>query len=262
MDIGKVSQAVYDRSVYRPLKKAGCLDAQVRYGMDAFEAEGGSLLESVSCGPVGGICDPDVRMRIAEVVNNLAVEGADCKKCRIKTAILFPAGSAEYPEEKLKKLEKEIGETCARWGLRICGGHTECSDAVLRPVLSLSAEAPARSIADREGMKAPAPSIADREGVKAPSRSIADREGVKAPTPSIADREGVKAPTRSYAYSQGAKMPYQYFDGKSDLGASVDIIMAGYAGQAGSALLARNFRDELVKRFPPFLIDDAAALGE
>ena len=84
MKSGKISQAVYDRSVFRPLKRSGSLDSGVFYGADSAGCA------AVSCGPVCGPFDPSIQMRIAEAVNNLAVDGADPGGCRIQTGITVP----------------------------------------------------------------------------------------------------------------------------------------------------------------------------
>lgn len=134
MKSGKISQAVYDRSVFRPLKRTGSLDSGVFYGADSAGCA------AVSCGPVCGPFDPSIQMRIAEAVNNLAVDGADPAGCRIQTGITVPSGGS-FSESALLDLVTEIGKCCAVWELTLAGGHTECSDAVLRPVLTVSASA-------------------------------------------------------------------------------------------------------------------------
>ena len=40
MKSGKISQAVYDRSVFRPLKRSGSLDSGVFYGADSAGCAG------------------------------------------------------------------------------------------------------------------------------------------------------------------------------------------------------------------------------
>ena len=123
MKSGKISQAVYDRSVFRPLKRTGSLDSGVFYGADSAGCA------AVSCGPVCGPFDPSIQMRIAEAVNNLAVDGADPAGCRIQTGITVPSGGS-FSESALLDLVTEIGKCCAAWELTLAGGHTECSDAV------------------------------------------------------------------------------------------------------------------------------------
>ena len=117
MKSGKISQAVYDRSVFRPLKRSGSLDSGVFYGADSAGCA------AVSCGPVCGPFDPSIQMRIAEAVNNLAVDGADPAGCRIQTGITVPSGGS-FSESALLDLVTEIGKCCAAWELTIAGGHT------------------------------------------------------------------------------------------------------------------------------------------
>ena len=47
--------------------------------------------------------------------------------------LLFPPGST--PAEILDTLA-DLRAVCGRWGITLCGGHTEITDAVTRPVVS------------------------------------------------------------------------------------------------------------------------------
>ena len=98
MKSGKISQTVYDRSVFRPLKRTGSLDSGVFYGADSAGCA------AVSCGPVCGPFDPSIQMRIAEAVNNLAVDGADPAGCRIQTGITVPSGSCDRDRKMLCRM--------------------------------------------------------------------------------------------------------------------------------------------------------------
>lgn len=49
------------------------------------------------------------------------------------TSLLFPPGTTP---EGIKKLMHDLARTCSRWGITLCGGHTEITDAVTRPVVT------------------------------------------------------------------------------------------------------------------------------
>jgi len=49
------------------------------------------------------------------------------------TTLLFPAGSTP---SSIWRVVRELKEFARRWGITLCGGHTEITDAVRRPVVS------------------------------------------------------------------------------------------------------------------------------
>ena len=139
MKIGKVSRAVLDRSVFRPLRKAGAAGEQVRFGMDAGICPpadpdtGADMLSSMCCGTVMGAFDLTPEMIIASSVNSMAAAGGICTG--IQTGIVFPSS---WPEEKLKVLCEKTARFASANMLAVTGGHTQISGAVSRPVLSVT----------------------------------------------------------------------------------------------------------------------------
>jgi hydrogenase expression/formation protein HypE len=63
--------------------------------------------------------------------NDVATSGA--RPRWLLATLLFPVG--ETPSAVLHTL-RELRETCEDWGIQLCGGHIEITDAVTRPVLS------------------------------------------------------------------------------------------------------------------------------
>ena len=63
--------------------------------------------------------------------NDIATSGAVPRW--LLTTLLFPNGVT--PSE-IRKVVMELKEFCHQWGITLCGGHTEISDAVSRPVVA------------------------------------------------------------------------------------------------------------------------------
>ncbi len=63
--------------------------------------------------------------------NDIATSGADPRW--LLTTLLFPPGTT--PSEGFAIME-DLKNVCKQWGITLCGGHTEITDAVTRPVVS------------------------------------------------------------------------------------------------------------------------------
>lgn len=179
MKLGKVSQAVLDRSVLRPLSMAWVLR----------ETESASVSAAL-----GGPFDRTVKMVVLSAANHLAASGV--KMQQIALTLLFPA---EGEEKELKALFREIADVCKEMDVKVAGGHTEVSDAVNRPILSVTGYGT-----------------------------------------NMGEREVRNAMLR----------------------AEEDLVMTGWIGMGGSAVLAKNMEKALLKRFPYVLINEAKQLGE
>jgi len=83
----------------------------------------------LSTNPVIGNIDA-----IHKVVNNIAASGA--KPVGISVTILVPK---DTEEEELKKIMDEVVAVTNELDLQIFGGHTEVTEAVIKPVLSITA---------------------------------------------------------------------------------------------------------------------------
>ncbi|MCX8032486.1 MAG: HAD hydrolase-like protein [Thermoleophilia bacterium] len=62
--------------------------------------------------------------------NDVAVAGANPRW--LLTTLIFPPGTSA---SEILKLVDEIRDACRQWGVTLCGGHTEISDAVSRPLV-------------------------------------------------------------------------------------------------------------------------------
>lgn len=63
--------------------------------------------------------------------NDIATAGA--KPRWLLTTLLFPCGTTGG---EIWQTMQEIQQICSQWGITLCGGHTEITDAVTRPVIS------------------------------------------------------------------------------------------------------------------------------
>lgn len=104
--------------------------------------------------------------------NDIATSGATPRW--LLTTLLFPPGST--PAEILTTLG-ELREVCGRWGITLCGGHTEITDAVTRPVISgmLAGTVPRRDLIDKKSMR-PGDRVLMTKAVAVEGTSIIARE--------------------------------------------------------------------------------------
>ena len=197
---GKISEAVLNRSVLRPLAMAGVLSGMGgAFGEDcAFSEQQNTgeerkspnrIVSATVCGTVGGTFDCTMEMLILGADNNLAASGAEMGW--IMLDILIPE---TWEEQTLKTLMQEISKSCSAYQIAVGGGHTEISEAVSRPVVSVTGFGTA---------------------------------------------------------CEGPYLRTEY------LKPNQDLVMSGWIGLAGTAILARNMERELAKRYPPVLIDAA-----
>jgi HAD superfamily hydrolase (TIGR01509 family) len=82
--------------------------------------------------------------------NDIATSGATPQW--LMTTLLFPSGAT--PSEILQVMT-DIKDTCRQWGITLCGGHTEITDAVRRPVVvgTLGAALQRRDLIDKRRMQ-------------------------------------------------------------------------------------------------------------
>jgi hydrogenase expression/formation protein HypE len=82
--------------------------------------------------------------------NDIATSGADPRW--FLTTLLLPCGTV--PSE-VRRIMGELAAGCARWNIALCGGHTEITDAVRRPlVIGMMAGTVERShLIDKKGMR-------------------------------------------------------------------------------------------------------------
>jgi hydrogenase expression/formation protein HypE len=80
--------------------------------------------------PITFATDSIGRYAVIVNVNDVATSGATPRW--LLSTLLFPPGATAY---QVRQVMIELRETAGRQGLLLCGGHTEISDAVNRPVI-------------------------------------------------------------------------------------------------------------------------------
>ena len=131
---GKLQQSVLVRSVFKMLgqKREDATGPAVGRGVSALAKE--AETEVFSCAPVLVKDTEDAVLAVCRVCNSVTAAGATAKG--VLVSLLLP----ETMEEKaLKELMREIDQACARYGAAVIGGHTEVTDGVSHPVLTVTA---------------------------------------------------------------------------------------------------------------------------
>lgn len=227
MKIGKVSQTVLNRSVLRPLHMAAAAGSSAVFGRDSAVFAVGNTGEEVCAQAVwagvsaalGGTFDRTLEMVFSSVLLNLAAEGARGE--RIMMDLLLPV---HMDEEELKCLMGQAGELGARFKVTVEGGHTEVSDAVLRPVVTVT------------------------------GLGFLPGEGT---SPGSAVREAQMEMGKAGAGAGAKSRPSAQVGQESGLRPGMELVMAGFAGAAGTAILAENMEAKLLERYPFTLVDRA-----
>lgn len=135
MKLGKVSESVLKRSILKNLDQNNCKE----FGMPDVDNDGGILdvpegyMLVATTDPITTAVHNIPALAIHNVVNDMVVMGAE-PKAVLLTILLSP----EKRESYLKRLMEEIRIICREYGIRVLGGHTETTDAVNRPVISVT----------------------------------------------------------------------------------------------------------------------------
>ena len=191
MEIGKVPENVLKRSILKQIKTKR---PEVLVGADVGEdcAIIGLQPDEVmvlSTDPITGTTKEMGRWAVMISANDIASSGAEVVGVLV-CALLPP----RIREIKIRELMQEIEACCQELNIQVVGGHTEVTDAVNRPVLSVTGIGKVKK-----------------------------------------DR---MLPTK------GAK-PGQ------------DIVITKWAALEGTAILAKEKEEELLQKFPAFLIEEA-----
>jgi len=191
MNLGKVSQSILGRSVFKyisknreevavgPMAGEDCAVLRLEDGQDLFSAQSKVAPYQSRMGTHGVLC----------VVNKIAAQGGAC--IGLMVHVLLPESAREI---RIKEVMEEIRQAAAAYDLQILGGHTEVTQAVTRPLVSLT--------------------------------------GIG------------KALRDTYVPTSGAK-PGQ------------DVVVTKWIGLEGTAILARDRKEELLARLPGHFIDAA-----
>ena len=135
MRLGKVSDSVLKRSVLRKIKThreevicGAALGEDCAFLQFDKDEVIGVTTDPVTCTKFGS-----AKAAVYNVTNDLAAGGA--MPVAVLASLLFPKKTSE---DKIKAHMEELEEACALLNIQIAGGHTEITDAVTRPVLTLT----------------------------------------------------------------------------------------------------------------------------
>ena len=135
MEIGKIPENVLDRSIIKALHtKRPEVIVGPGIGEDCAAlclADDEELV--VSTDPITGTSTDIGNLAINVTVNDLASAGAEPIGVMV-TLLLTP----RTREAKLKKIMEQIDSACNEYNLQVIGGHTEVTDAVNKPVISIT----------------------------------------------------------------------------------------------------------------------------
>lgn len=190
MKTGKIPENVYKRSVLKQIKtNRDEILIGAGIGEDcavlSFEAD---RLIAVSSVPAAGRGHGMIRSALYHCVNRLAASGAD--PIGVSISSLFPV-SAE--ETDIKEMMLQTEEECRRLKVQVMGCQVEMSDAVTRPVLTVS---------------------------------------------------GIGKLEKGREASAGKAKPGQ------------DVVVSKWIGLEGTSIIAREKEEELLKRYPVYLVEE------
>lgn len=135
MKIGKVPENVLKRAVFKQVhhrRPEVILHAGVGEDCAAAELEPGEVFV-FSTDPITGAEQGMGTYAVHITANDLASAGAE--PVGILTSILLPPGTREI---KLRRIMEEIEAACKELHIEIMGGHTEISDVVNKPVITVT----------------------------------------------------------------------------------------------------------------------------
>lgn len=135
LEPGKVPERILKRSVISPLtvkRPEVILGSGVGEDCGAVACEPDEVLV-MSTDPITGTAIDIGHLAVDITANDLASAGAE--PVGILLTVMLPPQSEE---EELKTIMTEVNASCVRLNLSVIGGHTEVTDAVTRPLLSVT----------------------------------------------------------------------------------------------------------------------------
>jgi len=148
---GKLSPDLLERSLdgIAHEDKAVLIGAAVGEDAAAIDLAGAEVLVLAS-DPITLAADSMARYLVLANANDVAAGGATPRW--LLSTLLFPAGSSA---SEVFALVRDIQEICSTCGIALCGGHTEITDAVSRPVAvgTMAGAALASEVIDKRQMR-------------------------------------------------------------------------------------------------------------
>lgn len=135
MKIGKIPETVLKRSVFKQIKHRR-EEVLIRPGVGrdcaAIGAKGEEAIV-ISTDPITGTTKDMGSLAVHITANDIATSGGEA--IGIMLTILLPDG---FRESDLREMMQDIEDTCHKLNIEVMGGHTEVTQAVNRPVISVT----------------------------------------------------------------------------------------------------------------------------
>ncbi len=151
LPVGKLPTELLERSLAGviPDDPAVLVGAAVGEDAAAIDVAGAEVLVLTS-DPITLAGDSMARYAVLVNANDIATSGATPRW--LLSTLLFPPGSSA---SEVLAMTRDIQQACAGIGVALCGGHTEISNAVLRPlvVATMAGAASATELMDKRSMR-------------------------------------------------------------------------------------------------------------
>ena len=136
MEIGKLKESVLKRSVIKQLQvKRPEVGSGPSIGEDCATLQVGPDEEIVmSTDPITGTASDIGELAVTVSINDLASAGAEPIGILL-TILLTP----RMREAKLKAIMEQVDNACKRYNVQVMGGHTEVTEVVNQPLISVTA---------------------------------------------------------------------------------------------------------------------------
>ena len=196
MEIGKVPENILKRSILKQIKTKR---PEVLVGADVGEDCAMIQLEEdevmvLSTDPITGTTKEMGRFAVMISANDIASSGAEVVGVLV-CALLPP----RVREIKIREIMEEIETCCEELNIQVVGGHTEVTDAVTRPVLTIT---------------------------------------------------GIGKVKKDQMIKTGGAKPGQ------------DVVVTKWVALEGSSILAKEREEELLTKYPKYLVDEAKAYSQ
>ncbi|GMQ56158.1 AIR synthase family protein [Vallitalea sediminicola] len=135
MKLGKVPETVLKRSIFKQLStRRDEVIVRPNVGEDCSAIKfGKDEVCVVSTDPITGAVKDIGSLAVNITANDLASSGAE--PVGILLTLLLPEG---FMEEELKKIMKDVNKQCKLLNIEVMGGHTEVTNAVNKPIISVT----------------------------------------------------------------------------------------------------------------------------
>ena len=136
MKLGKVEPNIFDRSIYKQFHtvRPEVVSGKPRFGSDYATVETDGRQVVLASASVSFATELMVYAAVNFALTNLVVSGDEPVGIILDITL-----SQRMREIKLRAIMEQAQAVCEQYNLQIMGGHTEVSDAVIRPIVSCTA---------------------------------------------------------------------------------------------------------------------------